>query len=652
MAGLSLARNMYVSVTPQVTEARLNVLKASAVIALFLSMWLVPWCLWSELKGGPANDDPFYAKPIAWWCESGTLQVARQYGLLTASSLAHIAVGAMTCIGQDFSYRNLYLACMVQQAIGVAGLYVCARRLRVEPFSAFIFALTLAAFPLYFGHGFTFMTDGPATAWSAVALACFVIGFVYQRLHWLALGSLAIGVGYWVRQTNGILLLIPLASVVLAGSSTESAKLGKLIARDQAKWLVASLSIAAVSILVLESGWLVPTSLVRTEDVAPQWNGEYWKRSIIAAYGWSLLIGWYALPLTAGWLVSARAEHSKLSTMERRVCASAALAACVIMLVPFATTQGRACLTNATGAFIQNAHFGPIFLSDMDEPGRWGDLGGVEWPLLVWQVLSLFAIASSSVLAWWAAWTVLAWFRTSLLNRDGGNATDDRSARVHLALASAMLGTTVVASAILVLFIEPHMDRYWLFLLPVLCMWWIHLTALGCWRPGAWCRAWAVVALMAAFSMSVIFSHDMLAWNTVRWQYVNNFLSSGNSAEQLDGGRDVNAWLRMDEDPNTSARSDDTSRWWSGRATWALSVGDRPGWTRVEKLTWHSWATGRVHSLLVLKKSGDAGTSSTNVGDLDVPLHARAQTCDRSLEVPVSLTNCFSFDNEPSLESL
>ena len=50
--------------------------------------------------------------------------------------------------------------------------------------------------------------------------------------------------------------------------------------------------------------------------------------------------------------------------------------------------------------------------------------------------------------------------------------------------------------------------------------------------------------------MSVVFTHDMLAWNNARWSWVNNRLDHGFEARDIDAGRDVNAWLRMDEDEN------------------------------------------------------------------------------------------------------
>jgi hypothetical protein len=87
-----------------------------------------------------------------------------------------------------------------------------------------------------------------------------------------------------------------------------------------------------------------------------------------------------------------------------------------------------------------------------------------------------------------------------------------------------------------------------------------------------------------------------------RWQYVNSQLAAGMRADAIDGGRDVNAWLRLDEDANSMPREGDTSPWWSGRATRALAVGHRPGWHEIDRLTWSAWATGRKHDLLILER--------------------------------------------------
>ncbi len=85
----------------------------------------------------------------------------------------------------------------------------------------------------------------------------------------------------------------------------------------------------------------------------------------------------------------------------------------------------------------------------------------------------------------------------------------------------------------------------------------------------------------------------------------NSQLKQGMLAEQIDGGRDVNAWLRLNEDEDSMPREGDASRWWSGRAVLCIAAGERPGWHEVKKLPWQSWATGRQHHLLVLERDLD-----------------------------------------------
>lgn len=553
--------------------------------------------MFAGLGGWPINDDPFYAKPLAIWSESGRWQPVRQNGRLTASSVAHVLSGGLAVSRGRFSYRGLYLVCIAQQALGAAALFVAARVLNASAGLGFLAVATLATFPLFFGHAFTFMTDGPATAWAALACVSAALGVVRRDWRWLLATSLAVGWGYWIRQTNGLLILAPLAALALlrwqARGRESSGSPGGEALRPSAVHFAALLLASGGAVLLLESGWLSSSSLSRAGDVAPHVEAaDYLHRTLVAAYGWLLICGWFALPWAVTLAVEAWRAGRSLPVYASRLCATGAAMCLLGGLAPLASSRGRACLTSATGAFIQNAHFGPIFLSDMDEPGRWGQLGGVVWPWWIWQALSVLSIVSCACLAWWGVLTVIACFQRS--------ASDAGDARPASALGLlVMIGLSVLA---IVVMIEPHMDRYWLFLLPAVAVWWLHLAGRYGWRLSRGAAAWAVLCLAFNAGMSLVFTHDMLAWNDVRWRFVEGQLAAGVPADQLDGGRDVNAWLRMDEDPDTRPRAGDDSPWWSGRASLALAVGDRPGWHRTQRLPWHAWATGRTHYLLVLQR--------------------------------------------------
>ncbi len=548
--------------------------------------FLAVWVVFAEYGGWPLNDDPFYAKPIAFWAVGDGFQWVRQGGELTASSVAHVVTGMLAVIGREFAFRPLFLVCIAQQSLGAAALYLLARALGLSFCMAIFASFSLASFPLYFGHAFTFMTDGPATAWSCIACVFLVWGCVKNDWRYLCVGSMAVGWGYWIRQTNGMLILAPLVALNLNRWQRESSM------RPGLKQFAAVLIGFGFSCLLLETGLFLPSSLGRVDDVSPSPDSGYAKRVVIAAYGYLLLCGWIAIPWLPLMVREALRARVKLTLGSRRICTSIACLVLFLGLLPLVLTQGRACITNSTGAFIQNGHFGPIFLSDMDEPGRWGELGGVEWPLRVWTALSVLALMSIGAIVWWVAWTAVQWCSCTTYMTDS---------RLDAALGLFLM-TGLSAVAILFL-VEPHMDRYLLFVFPPLIISWLLIAAICEWKLSRFATAWAAIWIVLHLGISVVFAHDMLAWNDTRWRFVNDQLAAGTLAEKLDAGRDVNAWLRLDEDPDSLPRNGDTSKWWSGRATIALSVGQRPGWHEVDRLPWNAWATGREHHLLVLERN-------------------------------------------------
>jgi hypothetical protein len=182
------------------------------------------------------------------------------------------------------------------------------------------------------------------------------------------------------------------------------------------------------------------------------------------------------------------------------------------------------------------------------------------------------------------------------------------------------LGLLAIAPVIVVgtlALIEGPLGRYWMPLIPTLLIW---LGVLGGQRARVEpsplpnrppdrpppnrpliCGASAGI-LLAMFAVSVVFTHDFLAWNQTRWRQAEAWLQAGLEPRDFDGGRDINAWLRSAEDPETRPRPGDTSPWWSGHARLCLAIGPRPGWREIDRLSWNAWATGRRHEILVLQR--------------------------------------------------
>ncbi|MBI2480782.1 MAG: hypothetical protein HYV60_19790 [Planctomycetia bacterium] len=540
-----------------------------------------------HLEGFPQNDDPFYGRPVQIWVEEHSFQLIRQHGALSASSLGHIALGALVCGARGFSYQNLFLAVMLQAWLGAVAVYLTAVAFRCSDGVSLLLAATFCLTPLYFGHCFTFMTDVPAAAWLAVGLFCYVRGFRSESLAWMVLGSTATALAFWIRQTHILLLIFPLfVHVKLTRTGLNPIPFGR--------GLLAIAGIAILGVLLFESGLIVHNDLERVGTVLQGTLGEVsFHQTAIATYGLPLLLGMILLPLGPVLVAGAVRAATSVSSFRRYGACTAALTVGGFLITAFLVTHGRTYITSATGCFIQNAHFGPIFLSDMDEPGRWGDMGGVSWPVAVWQVLTFSAIANAALIAWWTGLTSFGWIDP---------AGDCRGVEVDRFMSQALFLTMTVMVLVILGLVKNVMDRYWLPLFPLEFAWLASTSARFASTKDRVPVTLSLILLVASFGVTCVFSHDFLVWNQVRWRQVQTWLDSGLQPHDFDGGRDVNAWLRSAEDPETRNRPGDRSPWWSGHARLALAIGPRPGWEEVGRLPWRAWATGREHHILVLRR--------------------------------------------------
>ena len=587
---------------------------------LLLLPSLVIWFVFADLNGWPQNDDPYYARPVQWLIEDGQFQMALQNGVLAASIVSHVAAGACSSLVFGFSYRSLFLACIIQQWIGSMSVYGTGRLSGIGRWGSLLAGFGFALQPLVFGNSFTFMTDTPAASWVALACLASTLAFTKQKMSMLLLCSLAVAWGFWIRQTNLLVLGAPLATLVLL----------KLQRWQSFPLITVSLLLlipAGLSFGLLESGWIVQTTSDRMPAVIPDLEGiSRLKQLTVSVYAMCLNIGLFGLPISVMLLDGALRCRARLPAGQRRICDMAAVVFMCLVTVPFVISGGGACLTNSTGFYIQNGHAGPVFLADMDEPGRWGQLGGVEWPLLVWQILTVVMIAIDGLMIWWVMWLVTTWTGCGGLQKErpesdqseshlsnglsNGGAVEDvaklplsNDSRMELiSVAVGLFAMSAVSLVILLALIDPILDRYLLVILAPLLMGMVITLKLSDWRPTAISVSGSVALLLVLYAFNVVYVHDLLTWNNLRWQQVQTWLDSGLQPSEFDGGRDVNAWLRLAEDPHSHNRPGDTSNWWNGSAQRCITVGPRPGWNDTDRLTWHSWATGREHYLSVLTK--------------------------------------------------
>ncbi len=572
-------------------------------LPLFATWWLL-----RDIPGYPSNDDPFYGRPAQILAEESRIQVIRQYGELSASSILHSIFGGMMAWCFGFSYRILFLSVILQLCMAALMLRWSVLQIKApdsmdqRPYSwtPWVIAATLLWNPLVFGHGFTFMTDGPAMAWFTVSLLCFLQGLRREKLRWLIAGSIAAGAVFWIRQTHVSIVGFPVISLVIISWQRREVRFVLL-------GCLASILPAFLSVLLFESGVLVFGDQQRVDQFIPD-GLDAWQL-IINVYGLALLMGALCLPLCP-WLIENlifkwhRDGTKKLITKPSSMIA---ITSAAFLFVPLLATKGRAVITSATGSFLQNTHLGPIFLSDFEVPERWADMGGVDWPAWVWQCISALAILNFGL----------------IVHQIVDGVENFRKAREPTEVAKRVaIQCGIWVSSIPFLFViltvrTGVLDRYWMPIIPLLLMSLaesqLQTRAIENLRSPSTLQAIAsrrhhlaiattCFLLMLELSFSVVLVRDFLTFNARRWQQYEAWLDEGYIPQDIDGGRDMNAWFRSFEDFDTRMRPGGTEAWWTSFSKVAMSIGPRPGWRETGRIRWDAWMDQQEHEILLLEK--------------------------------------------------
>lgn len=536
-----------------------------------LAPLLVAFALFWPLQRWPANDDFLFYRNVQLWSEAKQLAFTTLNGMPTVSCAAHCGLGWLSASVAGFGFFAVQTSGFLVCLAGVVAMHGLAVRLGASQLLAASIACTLATGPFFFGHSFTFMTDAPATAWLAIALAAYAKAWLRTDTGpsalWLCIGSLAALFGIWTRQTNVALLFVPICMIWRTSK------------RGSASWqALSALGLPAAGLLAVAMG------LFDTGALDAPYPGKLnrldlrsLKQFAIAGYGGAMLCGLFVLPF-------AFAFAQQLPKLPLLVATAIAAVLCSGLIV----TGGSAHLTNATGYFLQNAHFGPILLADNYEPGRWGNMNDVAWPSMFWQALTVASFASVSFLFVLASQRIVGVVR-------------QRSLRVVPTVDFFALGIVLSLMSTVIAYLaafETRFDRYWMTAL-------IPLLALTAWllpndaRRPALRIVWIFIACQ--LTVSYLFTHDYLAWNNARWRLFERAVAeSGFKADEVDGGYEINGWTRSGADPDTKAQPGAERLWTKANAfriahvaTSADTILDREGWS--------SWAlAGRRCQLLLL----------------------------------------------------
>lgn len=547
---------------------------------------VLTWLALRELGAYPTNDDFLFARSVQVWTDEGRYVKCALNGLPTVSAVAHMAMARMFTGLFGFSYATLQSTSVLVSCCGVCWLAWFCRCAKVSSMTTTVLALCLATNPFFFGHAFTFMTDAPAVAWSVAAVAAYWKGLRDESDNWLGLGSLLALAAIWTRETSLCVAVAPVVASI-AGLTSSNARLTmrRILFSGFLPLLAASMSILGV----FETG-----NVDRGFPGITTGFDAAWRRHVLRdGFGGCLLIGGFALA-AAPILADKLWNHWRHAAGNIRMHILAALPLGLAPLGFFIVTTGRYYLTNVTGYFLQNAHFGPVILSDAYDPGRWGDMGGVAWPTAAWVAISGLCLVSFAVLSTTSVVSLLRLFK-----RRHEWTHDDQ-------FECGVFGATAVACIALFAGLSIRFDRYFLVLLPLLLTW----IAMTIARDGTGTGAPRRVVLIASVALllgqayiAVAFTHDHLAFNRACWRIVDRWRAEGIAASCIDAGYATNGWFRSAEDLATRPRPDDATRWWSSEATHCVAVGPRASYTLSQRQVWRSWATGAEHEVLGLVRN-------------------------------------------------
>ena len=535
------------------------------------------------------NDDFLYARTTEILVEEGRYQHVSQHGQLAASVASHCVWGALVCGPLGFSWNHLHLSVAIAAWVGAVSVYLAARELGGSHAGAFLAGFAMLVGPFYYGMSFTFMTDVTATVFAALGVFGYVRGIKRRSLGWLLLGALGASLAMWARQTHLCVVVIP--AVAMTGLACRDRSLIKLPGP-----MAVACGIPAASLVLYQTGLVLPSDQGRVSIVDVDSYDSGWLRQLVLfTYAGGLLIGAVTLPL-------APMVWSRLFSRQTPRTWSVWLVGLLVLALwggAYGVSLGRAYLTQATGYIVYNAHLGPILLGDQNDPDRWSDIGGVRWPAIVWQIVTVLAIASLVGLAATGTQALLA-----VLRRDPSENNDEDDAARSRWLVVGLLCCALSAAGGLLIYVEMVYDRYWMLLYPMVFVWLGSQVDPQGSHTKASRMVWGISCACALlmFAVSFAFVHDFLAWNHERRAQAEVWLDAGLEPKDFDAGNGINGWYRAHEDLETFARVGDETHFWRGLATHALAIGPRQGWRVVDRRPWRSWAVARDCELFVLER--------------------------------------------------
>jgi hypothetical protein len=572
---MTLASNLSQSVPSRISpaEPRGTRLKCAGDLLIIAFLWCASLAVVNPRGDFPLNDDWVYGRTVKDLMATARYQPPGEEVML----ITNVLWGMLFCIPAGFSFNALRLSTLVLSLLGILGVYVLARELRVPRWSAVLAALVVGFNPVYYALSNTFMTDVPCTAIAVIAAVFLVRNLRNGSDRDLFVGTMLVVAATLSRQTA---IAIPLAfafALILRRGIT-----GRSILRAAAPTLV---SLSAVFGFKQWLGARVPLEAYRTGQLlhALTSPGMLLRSLVLNSYHALFYLGWFLAPVLILAVTSVAPSHRK-----KALVISIATSGALLVVVGRFLFLGQDVIMPLGANVIIRSGIGPLTLHDayflqLNRPPA--------LPPGFWLAATVVSLAGAALLAG----AVGVCMADAAPRLRPGKMGDIEAARAFLLLGTGFYLLPCLASY--------SFDRYLVFAVPLLAA---TIASISSASPGLprVTRAFSRLAAVALLAMSSLFAilgtRDYLAWNRVRWEALHDLVGSGSvKAEEVDGGYEFNGFYLYDP---SRAGVVDGSVWWVRGNKYLIAFGDVLGYRVIKEYSYNRWMPPQIGRVVVLQR--------------------------------------------------
>jgi 4-amino-4-deoxy-L-arabinose transferase-like glycosyltransferase len=457
----------------------------------------------------PLNDDWNFAMATWHFAETGEFRFARMTGM---SLRAQVVWGALWTVLFGKSFEVLRFSTLFLSLSTLLVVTAILRRAGVGRFVRLLAASALLFHPIYFSLSFTYMTHIPYIFALAVAFYCNYRGLSERQIGFLAIGSAAVIVAYFIRQTGVVYIFPPLAALLLFW-------------RDwpRKRWLLSVGTVVMPLLLFVPLFLFTPLLSGYREEMVTRfamWEGST-GTVILNALNNVFRITQLNFHFTALLFLPLLIPVVMRLARDRRLALASFLA--LPFMIPFAVerlTLGYPFPYDTGGYILVNLGLGPLTLRD-----TWvfGYVHPFRLPASVGFVLTLLVVLLAALLVGAIVMALMAIMRRQVKDR--------------LLAILALTGCAVGSAALYVsgfYFDRYSLDAFWpaVLLFPMFVVWNQRSS-----------RLVSIVLVVLFAAGSVMLTSEYLSWNRARWDAFRWLQTQGVGLERIDGGYEINQFL-------------------------------------------------------------------------------------------------------------